>query len=163
MGGVLFIIHILMKHWEGTINQRLSPYFLRLYPSNNLYLYPHTLYDFLYFVVILMYDKYLNTNCSPLQPAKATATSVWHNDKNNRQNDKPNISHMKPILNVLNHLIITTPPIIHLKPYNLGYSMARSYPMTQSPQTKHFVRVVCNQYMEYMYEIHIIYSIIFYE
>ena len=83
---------LFMKQLEGPITQWLSPYFIVLYPGNNLYLYPQILCDFLYFVVILTYYKYLNTYCPPLQPTKATATSVWQNNKNNRQGDKPNES-----------------------------------------------------------------------
>ena len=69
-------IYIFMKQWESPINQQLSPYFIKLDPSNNLYLYLHTFYDFLYFVVILTYEKSLNTYSQHLQPAKSTAISV---------------------------------------------------------------------------------------
>ena len=73
--------YFFMKQWEGPINQRLSPYFIKLDPSNNLYLYLHIFHDIRYFVVILTHEKSLNTYSQHLQPAKSTAISVLHIDK----------------------------------------------------------------------------------
>ena len=54
----------------------IIPIFLVLYPSKKIFLYPRTLCDFFYFVVLLKYDIYLNTYCPPLQTAKSTDISV---------------------------------------------------------------------------------------